>query len=145
MNEKIITFRFTTLRQLMNIVDIKKLDNDSKFDQWFNYKYNIAEEENLFLKKIVKKHKLFLNSYNEQTLSMRFISPLLNKIDFEINNYKDWYEYKIECELNGYILKGEPDLLVAKGIELHESPFFFLQEYKKSINPAGNTQYQVLA
>ncbi len=40
---------------------------------------------------------------------------------------------------------GKPDLIVATGIEEPEKPFFFLQEYKKSLNPSGNPEYQVIA
>ena len=51
----------------------------------------------------------------------------------------------IFCELNNYILQGEPDFIVATGIEAPEIPFFFLQEYKRALNPTGNPELQILA
>ena len=119
-NNKTITFRFATLQALMKVVNIEKKDNDSKFESWFNYKYKIKDDEDFLIKRLIKKHKLFLHSYNEQTLEMRFISPILNKIDFETEHFKDWYEYKISAEINGYTLTGTPDFMVANGLDIPE-------------------------
>ncbi len=51
----------------------------------------------------------------------------------------------MRCKLNNYFLNGEPDFVVATGIEEPKTPYFFLQEYKKSVNPTGNPEFQVLA
>ncbi len=144
-NDKIINFSFASLRKLMEVVKIKKIKNHSKFDEWFSYNYKINEDESEFLEKLVNRHELDLSSYSEQKLTIRFIAPILNRIDFHFDDVKDWYSSEISCKLNGFLLKGKPYLIVAKGIDFPEKPYFFLQEYKKSVNPYGNPEYQVLA
>ncbi len=143
--ENIIVFRNCTLKKLMQVVNIKKLKKHSKFYEWFSYDYKISEKEKDFFLELIDIHELHLSSYSEQKLSIRFIGAILNQINFHYENVKDWYGSEISCELNGFILKGKPDLIVATGIDEVEEPYFFIQEYKKSINPSGNPEYQLIA
>ena len=76
MEKNTIIFRFATLRQLMDVVNIKQLINDEKFEEWFNYKHKITDDENKFLKRLIEIHRLYLTSYNEQKLSIRVIGPI---------------------------------------------------------------------
>ena len=134
-----------TKDQLMEIVDIERVSNKNKFNKWFDYKYKLSENENNFLENLIEENELFLTFYNEQNLTTKFIAPILNKIKFQNKYIKDWYGYKIKCKLNGYFLSGEPDFSIATGISVPKTPYFFLQEYKRSINPKGNPEFQVLA
>ncbi len=143
--EKILSFGRVTLSSLKKVVNIELRYNKIKFDNWFNYKYKLEEEENIFLENLIEKNRLYLTLYNEQTLTIKFIGLVLNKVNFIKKDIKDWYGYKIKCKLNNYILNGEPDFTVATGIEEPETPYFFLQEYKRSVNPTGNPEFQVLA
>ncbi len=143
--KKSIIFRYASLSKLMKVVNIEQINNNNKFKEWFNYKFEIEREEELFLKNLIKENKIYLANYNEQTLIVKFIGRILNKIKFSNKYVKDWYGYKIACILNGYFLSGELDFIVAKGIETPETPYFFMQEYKKAVNPTGNPEYQVLA
>ena len=129
-NDKILRFANSTLLKLQKIVPIKEVDNDNKFNEWFSYQYKITKEEDTFLTKLIEKHKLFLSSYNEQTLITKFISPLLNKVDFSTETFKDWYEYKISCEIGDWKLTGEPDYLIASGVREPVTPYFFINEFK---------------
>ena len=144
-NEKIINYNNVTLEQLVEVVNIKQIINNSKFEEWFNYKFKITESDELFFKELILENKISLQSYNEQSLTIKFIAPILNRVKLRGENFKDWYGYKIECKLNGYILKGEPDLTVATGLDTPRTPYFFMQEYKRGVNPHGNPEYQVLA
>ena len=144
-DDKTITFRFATLKKLMQVVEIEEIVNYDKFKNWFNYKYDISEQETSFFSELIKTHIIYLSSYNEISLTIKFIGPILNKVKFITKKFKDWYGYKMESKLNNYTLKGEPDLIIATGIDEPEIPYFFLQEYKKTINSTGNPKYQVLA
>ena len=143
-NNKIITFRFATIEQLMEIVNIKKVINFNKFEEWFAYNYPMAEGENDFLNELIERNQLHLIYYNETKLTIKIIAPLLYKINFNTDKFTDWYESEISCELNSYTLKGKPDLIIATGISYPKIPYFFIQEYKKAINPTGNPEEQVI-
>ncbi len=90
--QKTLSFGDATLIKLSKIVNIEQADNDGKFDEWFSYKYEISKEEVSYLQNLIKKNKLFLSAYNEEQLKVKFIVPVLNKVDFFFNNIKDWYE-----------------------------------------------------
>ncbi len=143
--EKIIKFREIKIDDLKKIVEINKIINYEKFSNWFSFDYKITEEENNFLRKIISDNELYLSYYSEQKLSMKFIANILNKIDFNFKDIFEWYGDEIKFNLNGFTLKGRPDFFLAKGIENPKKPFFFLQEYKKSLNSTGNPENQVLA
>ncbi len=143
--EKVLNFRSSTLEKLMEIVNIEDAYEKSKFDEWFTYKYDLKKEEENFIEKLIKKNRSFLHSYNEQTLTVKFIGQILNKIEFSNKFVKDWYGYSMSCKLNGWSLIGNPDFFVATGIEEPRTPYFFLQEYKREIKSSGHPKYQVLA
>ncbi len=142
--KKSLNFQAATLKKLMEVVNIKHAYEEDKFNEWFLYKYEVQEEEELFLKKLIERNRSLLSSYNEQTLTTKFIAPVLNKVKFDNEHVKDWYEYGITCKLNGWILSGQPDFFVATGIEEPEVPYFFLQEYKREVKSSGFPNYQVL-
>ncbi len=143
--EKKLNFRAATIEKLIEIVNIEQIVEEDKFNEWFSYKYELKEEENLFLKELIKDNIIYLSSFNERTLTAKFIVPILNKIKFRNKRVKDWYEYSISCRLNDYILNGFPDFFVASGIDEPKEPYFFLQEYKREIKSSGHPKYQVIA
>ncbi len=140
-----ITFGSVTLEKLMEVVNIKQVDNDGKFEEWFAYKYKLSDDESDLLEHLIKKNKLVLTHYNEIKLTAKFIVPVLNKVDFDTEDFTDWYGHKMSCELNNYILNGEPDFAVATGIMSPKEPYFFLHEHKRSVNFKGYPKFQVLA
>ena len=143
--KKTLSFGNATLEKLMEVVTIKQVINPDKFRKWFDYKYEINDNEETFLKELIEINIIFLPTYNEKNLIVKFIGPVLNKIKFYTENVKEWYGYKLECELNGYILKGEPDFMLASGLTLPEKAYFFLQEYKRTEHKLPFPEYQVLA
>ena len=85
-----------------------------------------------------------IGEFCEEEIKMKFISPLLNKVDFIGLNYQDWYERLMKAKINGILFNGTTDFLVASGEFEPEKPFFFIQEFKKSFksnSPVG----QILA
>lgn len=86
------------------------------------------------------------NSWNEQELSLHFIGPL-----FSIVKFTDPYRYNlfaqrhIEAIVEGYLLKGEPDGLIASGYYEPEIPYFAFAKYKRQRDPNGDPAGQALA
>ena len=133
---KEISFTNITFQDIKSIVNIEKKDSDPKFDNWFSFKYKISESEDSFFQKLIAKNKLYLSVYNEEQLKMKFICPVLDKVDFFFDDKKDWYDYSLSAIINGTLLKGRPDFMLAKGGEFPEEPYFFIQEFKPSERPA---------
>jgi len=124
--KKQLSFSNIKLKDLRSAVSIKPITDETVFDKWFNYDYIVSEEEQFFLKELIANNQLRIASYSEEELKMKFIAPLLNKIDFTFEEVTDWYERSISCKINDVDLGGTTDYLVAKGIDEPELPYFFL-------------------
>lgn len=142
---KKISFSSIKYSQIEDIVDITKKIDDSQFDEWFSYPFVPSEEELDFLKMLIRKNRLRIEIYSEEDLKAKFLIPLLNRVDFNINDkITDWYEPTIKTIINDYELGGVSDFLVAKGYAEPKIPYFFIQEFKPSFS-ASSPETQLLA
>ncbi len=142
--EKIINYQNINYRDIAKVVNIKPVYSETKFNNWFLYKYKISTSEETFLKNLIEKNKANLSIYNEAKLLVRFISQVLMKVDFDTGEIKDWYNDLLSGEVNGYKFSGRTDFMVAKGEAYPEKPYFFIQEFKRT-TPHNNPLYQLLA
>ncbi len=131
------SYNFSNIRfsDLEEIVDIRMGKDEippTKFREWFQYEYVLSKEEIRFFDKLIKKHFYQLRAYSEEKLKMRFLSSVLNQVDFMIDDIQDWYDAQIQGEINGIQFKGFADFMVAKGRKTPQKPYFFIQEFKPS-------------
>ena len=143
---EIKSYNFSTIKfsDLEDIVSIIPKLNYSKFDDWFGYGYVMNAEENLVLEKLINKHILYLPSYMEEDLKMKFLSPILNQVDFLTEKFHDWYNAALSGIVNGVEIKGFADIMIASGTKSPRKPYFFIQEFKPSI-PDKDPEVQLLA
>ncbi len=131
MEKKTYNFSEISFKILNEIADFKQVRNREIFKEWFNFKYEINEYDIEFLKKLIALNEYNIFDYSEFQLQLHFISPLLNKIYFYNKHFREWYQPEFLGTINGIILKGKPDFMVASGELEIKKPFFFLQEFKK--------------
>ncbi len=141
---KQLSFSTIKLKQIAELVNIEPKWDDSAFDKWFNYPYEISTSEEVFLKQLLSDRRLIIGGFSEEELKAKFIIPLLNKIDFQVNHLSDWYERPLKAVINGTELGGKTDFLVASGLKEPEQPYFFIQEFKPS-ETRNSPQDQLLA
>jgi hypothetical protein len=122
------------IKDLENLFELKIIFEEDYFNNWFNSDITLTDEDILFLKTLLEQEKNLLRHYNEEDLKIHFISPMLNRINFKSyeKEVRDFYEEFLTYETNEFILKGITDFLVAKGLKSPKSPYFFIQEFKKS-------------
>lgn len=94
-----------------------------------NFEVNNNEQNSL--ERLIRASYLRINGWNEETLKINFISPVLSLIDFNYKYLGSFADEKLEAEFEHYILSGKADWMVAKGIDRPEFPYFFLHEYKR--------------
>jgi hypothetical protein len=144
-----ITFR--DLREYFKITQSSIYTNYE--NEWFNYTTKISNEDIEFLQNRVDKVKFFVTSYNETQLMTNFITFILDRVDFNIINkenieesIRDFWDTNLRYEnkKSGLILNGRFDFAIAKGDLYPESPYFFIQEFKKS-KEAKDPEPQLLA
>ena len=138
------TFSGITYKILSKITNITLEDRENNFDEWFNYSHKFSKEEEFLLQELINKEQKYLQFYNEELLKAKFIIPLLNKVNFVSENFRDWYDSEISGIVNGYKLSGKTDFMVATGTIEPNKPYFFFQEFKKS-KTISNPDFQVLA
>lgn len=131
----VYTFGAMTFRDLENIVNIKRNIDTSVFSAWFEAEIRLAQEDELFLTDLIEQNYFLMESYNEEELKVKFIAPVLNRVKFTDveQEIRDFYEAKITYKTEAFILTGTTDFFVSKGLEYSKKPYFFIQEFKKSI------------
>jgi hypothetical protein len=107
------------------------LEWDLLLDWLQNQEIIISENETETLQRLIKASYLRINGWNEETLKLNFISPVLSLIDFNYKYLGSFADEKLEVEFDNFILTGKADWMVAKGIDRPEIPYFFLHEYKR--------------
>ena len=136
MKEDIPIYYFSKIKdkELRELVNIKQNFSLKIFDKWFNQTINLEDHEIKFLTELLDKEFNFIRIYKEEDLKVKFIAPILNKVDFRSieKEIRDFYEEKITYKTNKFILTGNTDYLVSKGLEYSEKPYFFIQEFKKA-------------
>jgi hypothetical protein len=105
---------------------------------------DISSEVEKKLADLIKKNRNYIEDYLEEELKMLFIAPILNLVDFQCGEFRAWLERDFQFEFEKVLLYGKPDFMVARGDFKPEKPFFFLQEYKKSL-PNVNPKWQLIA
>jgi hypothetical protein len=146
--EDIPIYYFSKIKdhELRQLVNIKQKFSTDIFDNWFNNQIIIKDNDIQFLTELLNKEFNFIRIYQEEDLKVKFIAPILNKIDFrDINKeIRDFYEQKITYQTENFILTGITDFLISKGLEYSEKPYFFIQEFKKG-KESGYPEPQLLA
>lgn len=141
---KQLSFSNIRFKDIKDLVPVTQHAEENVFDEWFNFEYELSEEEIAFLKSLIKRSRLKVNSYTEEELKAKFLIPILNKVDFMQSGISDWYERSLKGQINGVEIGGVTDYMVAQGIKEPETPYFFIQEFKPS-KPSVFPEDQLLA
>lgn len=110
--------------------------------EWLQAEAAIEEEEKKILLRWIKKMLLYVDYWNEEEVKLKFIGNIITLTDYDTENLSSFADRYLEGTVDGELLCGNPDFIVATGKQEVEAPFFFLHEYKKEINndtpdPAG--------
>jgi len=134
---KIPTYSYSqiTFKDLKKLFEIKNNKAQDIFDEWFNNNIELKPDDIKFLSDLIESNEFLIDSYKEEDLKVKFITPILNRIKFLdfIIPFRDFYEEPLIYKTDHFILSGTTDFLIAKGLEFAEEPYFFIQEFKKSI------------
>ncbi|WP_083235046.1 hypothetical protein, partial [Candidatus Marithrix sp. Canyon 246] len=131
----IYTFSTISFKDLESIVEIKRNISIEIFSDWFKADIELNQNDQDFFNNLIKENYFLIESYNEEELKVKFIAPILNRVKFTDVDHeiRDFYEEKLTYKTDKFILTGTTDFLVAKGLEYSKIPYFFIQEFKKSI------------
>jgi len=86
-----------------------------------------------------------VDSWNEQELIEHFIAPVFAIVNFNSDEWVFFSERTITAVVNGIIITGKPDAIIAKGRYSPKIPYFCFHEYKKEEENKGDAKSQCLA
>jgi hypothetical protein len=90
----------------------------------------------------------FYRTWNEDELKFRFIAQVVELASLIGVGYNTFTQRGLSATVNGVLLHGRPELMVASGREEPKKPYFFIHEYKpsrKSEDPLGQLLAAMLA
>lgn len=128
-------YRYSSITDIVldDLFEISISLDKTIFDSWFNNTIELDDNTITFINDLINKEAVYLDFYSEEDLKIKFLAPLLNRIDFKINdNLRDFYEAKLSYETDNFILTGTTDFMVSEGLRRPKKPYFFIQAFKKS-------------
>ncbi len=135
-----------TQQKIYKIFGLRKVFQMDILDNWLSNLPELSEQEKNVAELYQSRLLLNIDSWNEHELSMGFIGPILNIVDFQILYKLNFFAQRTLTEQIGeYELIGKPDGMLASGYYEPETPFFAFQEYKKDLNSSGDPIGQNLA
>ncbi len=134
------------INELKKLVDLRQKISDRHFDTWFDNTCVVNDSTILFFQALIEDNRELINAYNEEDLKIKFLAPLLNRVQFKSteNEFRDFYELPMTYKTEKFILSGTTDFVVSKGLFVSEKPYFFIQEFKKG-QTDGYPESQLLA
>jgi len=141
-------YQYSKIRDsdLESLVDIEKNLDKSVFQSWFESSITIDDSVEALFVELIKDNELLMDSYSEEDLKVNFLVPVLNKVHFKSfkDNVRDFYELPLRYETEHFIFNGSTDFVVSSGLVKSKTPYFFIQEFKRS-EEYGNPRPQLLA
>jgi hypothetical protein len=133
--QKTLSFSKIDFDELDELFQIERDYSFQLFQLWFSESREIQLErdEKLFLEELLKKEGRFLLDYLEEDLKANFIIPILNRVDFRVQErgVRGFYEQKLSYSNSRGGVKGTVDFVVAYGRKRAKVPLFFIQEFKQ--------------
>ncbi len=142
------SYQFSKIRDsdLNSLVNIEKNLDRTIFKTWFENVIQLEDDVEPMFTTLIEENEVLVESYSEEDLKINFLAPLLNKVHFKSfeNKFRDFYELPLTYETDNFIFNGTVDFVVSSGLVSSKTPYFFIQEFKRS-EEYGNPRPQLLA
>jgi len=136
------------LGELANAFHIKRQPTDPHLQQWLNVSGTLNEFETETLDYLYAQAAFDGNYWNEEELKMRLVSQLLFMARLDVpDRLRVFYERMLSGTVDTIFLQVKADCLVATpgAFNTHQTPYFFLQEYKRGRGDTKDPEAQMLA
>ena len=145
-NNNIKTYSFSKMRdsELTQLFDIEQKINKNIFNSWFDNDISVTKDTYNFLVELLEEEQEYISFYDEEDLKMRFLSPILLKVNFKNTDFRDFYDEKLVYKTEEFILNGEVDFTISTSLRVAKKPYFFIQEFKRA-EDYSNPRPQLLA
>ncbi len=115
--------------------------------EWLNVeKLILSVIEEYIFNETYEKGLLHIQTWSEEDLKMKFISPILNlgKLT-EDTNFVSMFDKPLSATVKQYKLSVKADFVIGSGLmDYMQKPYFHFQEYKPNKKPKGDSMAQLL-
>ena len=126
-----------SIQNLTNVFGTKRTD-DLKFP---SVELELDQHK---LENIVNSSRTKIDYWTEQELVIKHLSLIFEIANLEGENYSTFAQRPISATVEGYDFGGYVDFVVASGQYEPTIPYFFVHEFKKSLNQSGDPFAQLL-
>lgn len=135
-----------TLIQAEKRFSLSLLPHSPLWENWYaqSKTVEIAPRVADELSRLREKLAIFATGWNEYELPSLFIGPLFSLVDFSHQRYNLFGGREMSATVDGELLFGRPDGLIASGFRTPEIPYFCLNEYKREVKSEGDPIGQCL-
>jgi hypothetical protein len=124
---------------------MRVLEGYPLLESWLNISEKLTTAETEKLEKLRLKLLKNVNSWNEETLKMRFIALVLDMVEYETTSFEPLFDNEMSGVVDSTALKVITDFMIAKTIDdIVEKPYFYFHEYKRKKKGHDDPIAQVL-
>lgn len=125
------SFKHWTRQEIADKFGLDVIEECPDLSNWLDTSVEVSEHEQSILKDLQVKLRQNVDLWNEQELIIKFIAILINMVDFDSTHFKSFANRKLSGEIDGEMVSGEVDFMIASGKFAPKAPYFCLHEYKK--------------
>ena len=133
-----------TAQDVRDTFSIEELDHLPLLDEWLSAKFIPDEWANRTLEERRLALNRFFRSWNEDELKFQFIAQVVVLAQLRGKTYNTFSQRGLSSVVNGILLQGRPEVMIATGQEDPKKPYFFIHEYKPT-KQTGDPLGQVLS
>jgi hypothetical protein len=139
------TFEQWDTEDLVEKFGINKIQQHNLLNQWLSNSIELSNDFQKELKVLSQKIEAKFQFYNEEELKFFVISQIINLAEIEGESYRLFAERTFEATIEGELMRGRVEVLVALGQQKPRLPFFFIHEYKAKGRHSNDPLGQLLA
>ncbi len=133
---------------LISTFQLTKHIGGDLLDNWLAADGVLSPWQQELLNKVYQKSLNHIRGWNEEELKMKLLSFLflISEVEEE-NRISTFFERSMSAVINGHLLSVTCDCLIASplGYNTPQTPYFFLQEFKKEKEHSSDPEGQMLA
>jgi hypothetical protein len=127
---------------------IEKTRHCSTLDNWMSARSELTAFEQELIEKARTELDIKWDEWNEEELKMNFIGLILFTAHIDVpKKIRTFYERKLTGKVNDILISVTVDCMIASPMNSGrpKSPYFFLQEFKRSLGDNHDPEGQMLA
>lgn len=135
-----------TRQKLYDLFNVSETSYSQELEDWLTNLEELTDQERNITKFYQNRLLKNISDWNEHELSMGFIGPIINIVDFKVRYKLNFFAQRpLSAIIGDYELIGKPDGIIAGGGSEPKKPYFSFHKYKKDVNSSGDPAGQNLA